>query len=69
MTSRGVVAKSDPYLPKNATWMKIRNRDYSQWIDRQELFERDCAADPDFELWNACAVACAESDAALADAY
>ena len=45
---KGVVAKSDPYLPKNATWLKIRNRGYSQWIDRQELFERECAADPDF---------------------
>lgn len=28
----GIVAKrkSDPYLPEHATWLKIRNRDYSQ---------------------------------------
>jgi bifunctional non-homologous end joining protein LigD len=56
----GVVAKrrADPYLPEHAAWLKIRNHDYSQWVGREELFERERAADPEFELWNGCAVAC-----------
>jgi bifunctional non-homologous end joining protein LigD len=54
----GIVAKrmSDPYLPEHATWLKIRNRSYSQWIGREELFERERAgAIPDWHHWNACA--------------
>jgi bifunctional non-homologous end joining protein LigD len=56
----GVVAKrnSDPYLPEYATWLKIRNRHYSQWIGREELFERERASNPDWQNWNACAFAC-----------
>jgi bifunctional non-homologous end joining protein LigD len=67
----GIVAKhnSHPYLPEHANWLKIRNRGYSQWVGREQLFERERATDPEFELWNGCAVACAESDAALADVY
>jgi ATP dependent DNA ligase-like protein len=32
----GIVAKrkGDPYLPEYASWLKIRNRTYSQWIGR-----------------------------------
>ena len=38
----GIVAKrtSGPYLEGHARWLKIRNRDYSQWVGREELFER-----------------------------
>ena len=53
----GIVAKrkGDPYLPDHATWLKIRNRNYSQWFGREELFERERASDPDWHHWNACA--------------
>lgn len=56
----GIVAKrkADPYLPDHATWLKIRNSTYSQWIGRAELFERERGSDPDFQVWNACAAAC-----------
>jgi bifunctional non-homologous end joining protein LigD len=39
----GIVAKckSDPYLPEHASWLKIRNHEYSQWVGREELFERE----------------------------
>lgn len=45
----GVVAKwkSAPCLPSEPTsWLKIRNRSYSQWIGREELFERERHIDP-----------------------
>jgi hypothetical protein len=35
--------------------MKIRNRNYSQWAGREELFERKRGSDPDFSVWNECA--------------
>lgn len=59
----GIVAKrkSDPYLPEHASWLKIRNTDYSQWVGREELFERERGSDPDVELWDSCARACAAS--------
>jgi hypothetical protein len=50
--------KSDAYLPDHATWLKIRNSTYSQWIGREELFERERGSDPDFQVWDACAAAC-----------
>jgi bifunctional non-homologous end joining protein LigD len=33
----GIVAKrkSDPYLPDHATWLKIHNQNYSQWVGRE----------------------------------
>jgi bifunctional non-homologous end joining protein LigD len=40
----GIVAKqkSAAYLPhEETTWFKIRNRSYSQWIGRAQLFERE----------------------------
>jgi bifunctional non-homologous end joining protein LigD len=57
----GIVAKrkSDPYLPEHATWLKIRNHDYSQWVGREELFECERGSDPDFQVWDGCALACA----------
>jgi ATP-dependent DNA ligase len=37
----GIVAKRkfDPYLPQSATWLKMRNPKYFQWIVRKELLE------------------------------
>jgi ATP-dependent DNA ligase len=58
----GIVAKrkSDPYLPEHAKWLKIRNQAYSQWVGREELFERERGSDPDFQVWDGCALACEE---------
>jgi bifunctional non-homologous end joining protein LigD len=57
----GIVAKrqGDPYLPEHASWLKIRNHDYSQWQGREELFERERESDPDVRLWDGCVAACA----------
>jgi len=52
--------KYDPYLP-NAEWLKIRNRYYSQWAGRVELFERERDTDPDLQFWNGCALASEEA--------
>jgi bifunctional non-homologous end joining protein LigD len=54
----GIVAKrkSDPYLTEHAKWLKIRNHDYSQWVGREELFERERGSDPDFQVWDGCAL-------------
>jgi bifunctional non-homologous end joining protein LigD len=57
----GIVAKqkADPYLPEHAAWLKIRNQQYSQWATgREELFERERGSDPDFQVWDQCALAC-----------
>jgi hypothetical protein len=58
----GIVAKrkGDPYLLEHATWLKIRNHDYSQWVGREELFERERGSDPEFHVWDGCALACQE---------
>jgi bifunctional non-homologous end joining protein LigD len=60
----GIVAKhkSDPYLPEHASWMKIRNQNYSQWLGREELFERERGSDPDFRVWDACALSCESAE-------
>jgi hypothetical protein len=45
----GIVAKRkfDPYvLDGSSVWLKIRNRNYSQWVEREELFERERHRDP-----------------------
>lgn len=57
----GIVAKrkSDPYLPEHAQWLKIRNVNYSQWQNRERLFERERESDPDLRLWDECVAACA----------
>jgi bifunctional non-homologous end joining protein LigD len=56
----GIVAKrkADPYLEGHASWLKIRNREYSQWAGREELFERERGGDPDFQVWDRCTLAC-----------
>jgi bifunctional non-homologous end joining protein LigD len=58
----GIVAKRkfDPYIPDHAQWLKIRNRAYSQWIGREELFERERESNPDLKLWDGCTLACAQ---------
>jgi bifunctional non-homologous end joining protein LigD len=60
----GIVAKHrrDPYLPDRARWVKIRNTDYSQWIGREELFERERAMTPEAALWSSCVEACANAE-------
>ena len=56
----GIVAKRKfgPYLPGQASWLKIRNTSYSQWEGRQDLFDRERERDPDSSLWDNCALAC-----------
>jgi bifunctional non-homologous end joining protein LigD len=63
----GIVAKrrSDPYLADHAKWLKIRNHGYSQWMGREELFERERGRDPHFQVWDGCVAACAEIELAL----
>ena len=39
--------------------LKIRNRNYSQWDGREELFERERERNPDTGLWDSCVMACA----------
>jgi ATP-dependent DNA ligase len=54
----GIVAKrkGDPYLEEHAHWLKIRNHSYSQWVGREELFERERKEEPTFQ--HTCALAC-----------
>jgi bifunctional non-homologous end joining protein LigD len=56
----GIVAKPkhSPYLPEHSNWVKIRNRNYSQWVGREKLFERERGGDPDFHIWEECTRAC-----------
>ena len=57
----GIVAKRkfDPYLlDGSATWLKIRNPKYSQWVGREELFERERSTDRDWQGWSSCALVC-----------
>lgn len=62
----GIVAKlkDAPYSAElQTTWLKIRNREYSQWRGRAELFERERGSDPDQIGWDACVGACAAAAA------
>jgi hypothetical protein len=57
----GIVAKRqfDPYLlDGSASWLKIKNSNYSQWAGREELFDRERSTDPDGWGWESCAIAC-----------
>jgi hypothetical protein len=58
--------KSSPYVTdrESGTWFKIRNREYSQMMGREELFERKRHQEP-VAGWHACAVACAELEEAV----
>jgi hypothetical protein len=62
----GIVAKYKfgPYGPDGdalSTWYKIRNRDYSEMVGRNELFERDRHKEP-VPGWHACELACADAE-------
>jgi bifunctional non-homologous end joining protein LigD len=54
----GSVAKEKraPYDPQQTTWFKIRNRNYSQWEGRQQLFERERQREP-VVGWHCCTLA------------
>jgi len=58
MDLEGIVAKHlySPYEPERSTWFKIRNRNYSQMIGREELFERERHREP-VPGWHSCALA------------
>lgn len=61
----GIVAKHkySPYLiDGETTWFKIRNRSYSQWVGREELFEREREVSRDLRGWDMCAIACAAAE-------
>jgi hypothetical protein len=59
----GIVAKSKsrPYVTdhENSSWFKIRNREYSQMVGREDLFEWERHQEP-VAGWHSCVVACAE---------
>lgn len=59
----GIVAKHQyaPYDPNQTTWFKIRNRNYSQMVGREELFERERHHEP-APGWHSCALAAATGD-------
>lgn len=64
MDLEGIVAKHKfgAYLPeRQSTWFKIRNLDYSQMRDREELFERDRHKEP-VPGWHSCDLACVEQE-------
>ena len=47
------------YLPdREAAWLKIRNRSYSQWVGQEKLFKRERGGEPDFWVWDSCVAAC-----------
>lgn len=46
---------------EHAAWVNIRNPVYSQWVGREELFERERSTDPDFARWDEGVRACAAS--------
>jgi ATP-dependent DNA ligase len=56
----GIVAKPkhNPYLQDHAGWLKIRNRQYTQWAGREKLFERERESIP-INYWDTCTAACA----------
>ena len=65
--SRGIVAKHSfgSYVTdrERSTWLKIRNRSYSQMEGREELFERERHREP-VPGWHCCELACAELEQA-----
>lgn len=61
----GIVAKprNSPYLfsDSDTPWLKIKNRDYSQSLGRDDLFAPAEKKAPKVD-WAACALACAEME-------
>ena len=39
--------------------LKVRNQNYSQWVGREELLERELEA---VRVWDSCVVACDEAE-------
>jgi bifunctional non-homologous end joining protein LigD len=64
MDMEGIVAKHSyrPYVtePQRTTWLKIKNRNYSQMAGREELFNRERHREP-VAGWQSCDLACAEA--------
>jgi len=64
----GIVAKQKyaPYVTEreHSTWFKIRNREYSQMVGREELFERDRHSEP-VAGWHACVLACVSVESSV----
>jgi len=62
----GIVAKYThaSYDPEQTSWFKIRNRNYSQMVGREELFERERHREP-VPGWHTCALASAEAQESL----
>ncbi len=64
----GVVAKNRhaPYVTERdqSTWFKIRNREYSQMVGREELFERDRHSES-VAGWHACVLACVSVESSV----
>jgi bifunctional non-homologous end joining protein LigD len=60
----GIVAKHQhaPYDPERTTWFKIRNRNYSQMVGREKLFEQERHREP-VPGWHTCALASAAAKA------
>lgn len=65
MDLEGIVAKHAfaVYVtePQQTTWFKIKNRNYSQMVGREELFDRERHREP-VPGWHSCDLACAEAD-------
>ena len=64
----GIVAKQKvgPYITEreHSTWFKIRNREYSQMVGREELFERDRHSES-VAGWHACVLACVSVESSV----
>jgi bifunctional non-homologous end joining protein LigD len=71
MDLEGIVAKHSfgPYVEDrgHSTWLKIRNRSYSQMKGREERFERERHREP-APGWHCCELACAELEQEYAPA-
>ncbi len=63
MDLEGIVAKHSygPYITERerTTWVKIKNRSYSQSVGREKLFDRERHKEP-VPGWHSCELACAE---------
>jgi ATP-dependent DNA ligase len=64
MDLEGIIAKHSygPYVTdlQRTTWVKIKNRNYSQMAGREELFNRERHSEP-VAGWHSCDLVCAEA--------
>jgi hypothetical protein len=56
--AQGWFGGSPAYIPDQASWLKIRKTNYSQWKGREELFNQERESDPDLSLGDDCVRAC-----------